>query len=192
MKNLVTRTRGKIGYSPKAKILHLAVASRASAILRCKCEPAHLRSKCLVRSWSFAPSKTKTSPQGRGGSRVFAKGEDFAPCCRFASERHSAVQMRTSALAKQVPCSKLELRSVKNKNLATRTREAGYSRCEDTHAWRLQASLTRFRGVCEPAHLQSKCLARSWSFAPSKTKTSSQGRGFCFWWGKLDSDQRSQ
>ena len=30
--------------------------------------------------------------------------------------------MRTSALAEQVPCSKLELRSVKNKNLATRTR----------------------------------------------------------------------
>ena len=40
------------------------------------------------------------------GSRIFALAKIFAPSRRIASVRRSAVQMRTSALARQVPAPK--------------------------------------------------------------------------------------
>ena len=94
--NLVTRTR-ETGYSPEAKILHLAVASRASAALRCKCEPAHLQSKCPVRSWSFPHHRKKPRLSTRtreAGYSPKAKILSFAAyerarrvCTEYANQR---------------------------------------------------------------------------------------------------------
>ena len=47
-------------------------------------------------------------------------------------------------------------------------------------------------GVCEPAALAvCKCLNRKWNFRNHNKKPTTRV-GFLLWWGKLDSDQRSQ
>ena len=66
-----------------------------------------------------------------------------------------------------------------------------FAESEDTEACHLQASLTCLRSVCGPAHLRCKCLFRIAS-NPYHRKRPTTRVGLFLWWGKLDSDQRSQ
>ena len=137
----------------------------------------------VLSSESALPQATKRPPTRERCSRGLAKGEN-SRILRLESKL-SDLRMEN---ANQLTCKASDRSEVgaflhQNKKPTTRVgflisakhRSWRFAKSKYSHACRLQASLTRLHGECEPAHLRGQVTSPKLEHSFTKTKNRPQG-----------------